>query len=67
VDGDFPVAGGELRERGDSVRLVPYINKNFGARNLEYFSIQHFVAGGRRKVAIVFEEVLILFRINRRD
>ena len=58
---------GELRERSDAVRLVADIDEDVAAGNLQDPAFQNLVPGGRRKMAVIFEEMLIFFRIHRRD
>ena len=56
----------ELRERRDAVRFVADVDKDVAAGNLQNPAFQNFVAGRRRKVAVIFEKMLIFFRIHCR-
>ena len=58
---------GELRERSDAIRLVADIDEDVAAGNLQDPAFENLVAGRRRKMAVILEEMLIFFRIHRRD
>ena len=67
MNGYGSVGVGELRDRRNAVRLIADIDEDVAAGDLQDPAFENLVAGGRRKVAVILEEMLILFRIHRRD
>jgi hypothetical protein len=55
-----------LRERRDSVGFISDIDENFAAGDLENPSFYNLVAGGRREMTVILEQMLIIVRIDAR-
>ena len=60
----LPFRSVKLRERGYAVGLVADIDIDIGAGDFEYLAFHHFMAGRRREVAVILEQMLIFFRVH---
>jgi hypothetical protein len=63
VNGYYAIRVSKLRQRCNAVGLVPNVYKNVTARDLENPAFEDLMTGGWGEVAVIFEKVLILFRV----
>src|ERR1035437_8022349 len=58
-NGDFTAGSLELFNRDDAFGLVPEIDDDVLGGDAQHGSLQHFIGGGRGKVAVVVEKALV--------
>src|SRR5665213_2413314 len=58
---------GEFRKGRDPVGLVAHVDKNVGAGNLQNLPLQNLMAGRRRKMTVILQEMLVFVRVHAVD